>query len=172
MTAPANEVLTAGTAPVAGRREPSARPNHVQNILVAIDFTESSKAALNYATFLAEAFGATLTLAHVAEPLIFAEDLAAGLTIEQLDSRWIEKQKENMEALRHTIKEGIPETVVVTMGGVCNQIIAVAKSWNADLIVMGTHGPPWKHSLLGSTAERVVRHASCPVVVVPSPSKA
>jgi universal stress protein A len=148
--------------------EQSTIPQKIQNILVAIDFSDCSKAALNYAASLAEAFSATLTLVHVVEPYIYPEDLSAGLTIEELDARWIEKQKEKMEALRGTIKEGIPETVVVTMGTVWNRIVGMAKKWNADLIVIGTHGSTLKHALIGSTAERVVRHAGCPVLVVPT----
>jgi len=150
--------------------KPSAHPPQILNILVAVDFSDYSRAALDYATFLAEGFGATLTLAHAVEPYIYPEDLSAGLTIDQIDSRWMQKQKEKMETLRQTIKEGIPAVVVVTMGTAWNQIIAMAKSWNADLIVIGTHGRTGlKHALMGSTAERVVRHATCPVLVVHAP---
>jgi nucleotide-binding universal stress UspA family protein len=103
------------------------------------------------------------------EPYVYPEDLSAGFTIEQIDARWIQKQKEKLEALRQTIKKGIPATVVVTMGTPWNRIVGAAKSWNADLIVIGTHGRTGlKHALMGSTAERVVRHATCPVLVVHS----
>jgi universal stress protein A len=58
------------------------------------------------------------------------------------------------------------------MGTAWNQIVEMAKSWNADMVVIGTHGRTGlKHALLGSTAERVVRHAACPVLVVHSPTK-
>jgi universal stress protein A len=96
----------------------------------------------------------------------------SGFTIEQIDACWMQKQKEKLETLRQTIKEGIPATVVVTMGTAWNRIVGAAKSWNADLIVIGTHGRTGlKHALMGSTAERVVRHAACPVLVVHSPDK-
>ena len=135
-----------------------------------MDFSDYSEAALRYASFLAGNFGATLTLAHAVEPYVYPEDLSAGLTIDQIDSRWMQKQKEKLETLRQTIKEGIPAIVVVTMGTAWNQIVTMAKSWNADLIVIGTHGRTGlKHALMGSTAERVVRHAACPVLVVHSP---
>jgi universal stress protein A len=148
------------------------RPPEIQNILVAVDFSDYSKTALQYATFLAEGFGATLTLVHAVEPYVYPEDLSAGFTIEEIDARWMQKHKEKLEALRRTIKEGIPSTVVVTMGTAWNQIVEMAKSWNADMVVIGTHGRTGlKHALLGSTAERVVRHAACPVLVVHSPTK-
>jgi nucleotide-binding universal stress UspA family protein len=58
------------------------------------------------------------------------------------------------------------------MGTAWNRIVGAAKSWNADLIVLGTHGRTGlKHALMGSTAERVVRHANCPVLVVHWPDK-
>jgi nucleotide-binding universal stress UspA family protein len=150
----------------------SAKAPEIQNILVAVDFSDYSEAALKYATFLAETFGATLTLVHSVEPYIYPEDLSAGYTIEELDARWIKKQKDKLETVRQTIKEGIPTTVVVTMGAAWNRIVGAAKSWNADLIVIGTHGRTGlKHALMGSTAERVVRHATCPVLVVHLPAK-
>jgi universal stress protein A len=96
--------------------------------------------------------------------------LSAGFTIEEIDERWMQKQKEELETLRRTIKEDIPATVVVTMGTAWNRIVGVAKSRKAGLIVVGTHGRTGlKHALMGSTAERVVRHAACPVLVVHLP---
>jgi universal stress protein A len=146
---------------------PPGPARQVQNILVAVDFSEYAKVALRYAEFLAEGFGATLTLVHAVEPYIYPEDISAGLTIEEVDARAMLKHKEKLEELRGTVKPGIPTSVVVTMGTPWNQIVAMAKSWNADLIVIGTHGRTGlKHVLMGSTAERVVRHAACPVLVV------
>ena len=159
-------------APVTAERKPSVHPPQIQNILVAVDFSDYSKAALDYATFLAEEFGATLTLVHAVEPYVYPEDLSAGYTIDQIDAHWMEKDKEKLEALGRTIKAGIPSSVVVTMGPAWNQIVEMAKTWKADMIVIGTHGRTGlKHVVLGSTAERVVRHAACPVLVVHLPGK-
>ncbi len=155
----------------AEKREAAVHPPKIQNILVAVDFSEYSRAALNYASFLAERFGATLTLVHAVEPYVYPEDLSAGFTLEEIDARWMAKQKGKLETLRGTIPEGIPATVAVTMGCAWNRIIAAAKSWHADLIVVGTHGRTGlKHALMGSTAERIVRHANCPVIVVHLPA--
>jgi|HubBroStandDraft_1064217.scaffolds.fasta_scaffold130380_2 universal stress protein A len=156
----------------AGKSEAAVHPPQIQNILVAVDFSEYSRAALNYASFLAERFGATLTLVHAVEPYVYPEDLSAGFTLEEIDARWMQKQKDKLETLQHTIQEGISTQVVVTMGCAWNRIIGTAKSGKADLIVVGTHGRTGlKHALMGSTAERIVRHASCPVIVVHMPRK-
>jgi universal stress protein A len=150
-------------------RSPFVKQPQIQSILVPVDFSDHSEAALRYATLLAESFGATLTLVHSVEPYVYPEDLSAGFTLEEIDARWVRKQTEKLATLGQTIKEGIPATVVVTMGTAWNRIVAAAKSWNADLIVMGTHGRTGlKHVLMGSTAERVVRHAACPVLILHS----
>jgi len=147
-------------------------PPQIQNILVGVDFSEFSNAALRYATFLAERFGATLTLVHAVEPYLYPEDLSAGFTIEELEGPWIQRQKEKLETLKQTIKQGIASTIVVTMGTPWNRIVGIARSRNADLIVVGTHGRTGlKHALMGSTAERVSRHAACPVLIVHWPDK-
>ena len=153
----------------------AAYPNaesEIANILVAVDFSKFTAAALDYATFLAEAFGATLTLVTVMEPRIYPEDVIMGLSVDEIDRLWIESEEKNLHALCQTIKWGIPSTTVVEKGTPWSQIIASAKSWNADLVVLGTHGRTGlKHAVMGSTAERVVRHATCPVLVVPSQAK-
>jgi nucleotide-binding universal stress UspA family protein len=149
------------------KRRHALLPGQIQNILVAIDFSDGSTTALRYAASIAEGFGAALTLFHVAHPCVYPEDLSAGLTIEQVEKRWLAEQNEKMDVLRKTINEGIPESVVVASGTTWKRIVDMAREWNADLIVMGTHGATLKHKLIGSTAERVVRHAPCPVLVVP-----
>jgi nucleotide-binding universal stress UspA family protein len=146
------------------------QPPQIHNVLVAVDFSEYSAAALRYGMFLAESFSANLILAHAAEPYICAEDLAAGLTVSAVDARCIEIQTAKLESLRQTVKTSVSAVSVVTKGTPWSQIVAMAKTSNADLIILGTHGRTGlKHALMGSTAERVVRHAACPVLVVHLP---
>lgn len=176
MNTETTEVLVPPTVTTAGGRTeefhseesklPVKQPN-CNTILVAVDFSEFSVAALRYARLLAGGLGATLTLMHVAQPHIYPEDLAAGFTTEEVEKRWIEEETKKMDALRKPVQEGIPETVVIAKGKAWHRIVKMAREWNADLIIMGTHGSSVKHALLGSTAERVVRHAGCPVLVVP-----
>lgn len=159
------------TAPVNRPARP-AQPRQICNILVAVDFSEYARAALDYAAFLAESFGATLTLVHSVEPYIYPEDLSAGRTLEDVQDAAANDCKIKLKELALSVREGIPSSTVVTMGTPWHQIVAMAKSWNADIIVIGTHGRTGlKHVLMGSTAERVVRHAHCPVLVVHGPAK-
>jgi nucleotide-binding universal stress UspA family protein len=147
-----------------------AAPPQLKNILVAIDFSDYSAAALRYAVFLARNFGAGLTLVHVTESYIYPEDLAAGYTIDELDARWVHGREEKLEELRQALKKEMPAETVVVTGPPWTQIVAIAKSRQADLIVLGTHGRTGlKHAVMGSTAERVAQHAACPVLVVHLP---
>jgi nucleotide-binding universal stress UspA family protein len=145
----------------------------IENILVAVDFSDSSKAALEYALSIADKFEAAVTLVHAVEPYIYQDDLALGTTLEEIDARWNRKQKEKLEILRQsTVRNGTPSTVIVASGVAWTKIVETAKSRQADLIVIGTRGlTGLKHVLMGSTAERVVRHAHCPVMVVHAPQK-
>ena len=149
------------------------KPAHIANILVAVDFSDSSKAALDYALSIADRFDAAVTLVHAVEPYIHQEDLLLETSLEDIDARWTRKQKEELEILRQsTVRNGTPSTVIVATGVAWTQIVETAKSRSADLIVIGTRGlTGLKHVLMGSTAERVVRHATCPVLVVHAPQK-
>ncbi len=153
-------------------RLPAPLP-HLERILVAVDFSESSKAALEYALAMADKFNSAVALVHAVEPCIYPEDLSAGISVEEIDARWTKQKKKELEAFRRAaIKEGKPSTLVVTRGTAWTQIVETAKSWQADLIVIGTRGlTGLKHVLVGSTAERVVRHATCPVLVVHAAQK-
>jgi nucleotide-binding universal stress UspA family protein len=75
---------------------------------------------------------------------------------------------ECLEALaRKELKPAIQSATLVRSGSAFNEIVAVARELQIDLIIIATHGySGLKHFLLGSTAERVVRHAPCPVLVV------
>lgn len=145
---------------------PADQPQ-LKRILVAVDFSESSMAALRYATFLAEGLGATLTLVHVVEPCIYPEDLSAGRTAAEVDARWIKKHTEKMEALEKTIEPDISSNLIVVKGKPWTQIVQIGQAQNADLIVIGRHGQTGlMDTLMGSTGERVIRHTERPVLVV------
>lgn len=141
----------------------------LKEILVPLDFSPLSEKALRYAARLAEKFGAGLTLLHVIEPEIpptFEGMMIAPPTVSDGADAWTEKQ------LNALAKSLAPErtgaaTALVRRGLAAQEIVDVAKELDVDLIVMGTHGyTGWKHFCIGSTAERVVRAASCPVLVV------
>jgi nucleotide-binding universal stress UspA family protein len=146
----------------------------LKKILVPTDFGEAADAALTYARALAKNFGASLDLLHVAEDAsarMFAGEVYVAVppTLQrdieeaarkQLHQRTIDNDPEPLPVRRVVIASNAPAMAIVNY----------AKDTAIDLIVMGTHGRgPMAHLLMGSVAERVVRLAGCPVLVVRHP---
>jgi len=138
----------------------------LQRILVTTDFSDASNRALPFATALVKRFGAEVKLLHVLEPpppiagwesvVLESDDHAIGLVYGDLDSL----------ANRAFGDDTVVNTHVRT-GKPWQEIIKAADELSADLLVIATHGyTGLKHTLLGSTAERVIRHSPCPVLVV------
>jgi nucleotide-binding universal stress UspA family protein len=157
---------------VAAPFQPVTVRSAVSHVLVAIDFSDSAKAALEQARTLAEKFHAEITLLNVVEPFFYQDDLQVGSDLEELNARRARAQKEKLEILcQSELDLATPSNVIVAEGTAWSRIVETAKSRKADLIVIGTRGlTGLKHALLGSTAERVVRHAGCPVLVVHAPN--
>ncbi|HZQ46119.1 MAG TPA: universal stress protein [Verrucomicrobiae bacterium] len=142
---------------------------HLRKILVPVDFSGESKRALQYAVGFARQFGASITLLHVVEPMVYPPDAGYGPMISQVPNIGsIRKAGTRLSALgkKQVGRELLAETAVLT-GSPHHEITRAARALAIDLIVMGTHGyTGLNHALMGSTAERVVRHAPCPVFVV------
>jgi len=140
---------------------------HLKRILVPIDFSEDSKKALRYATAFARQFGAKIILLHVLVPIPVSSEYPCGpVVMQQQDetARYLEDQLSTLG--RKEAGDSVSEAVV-RCGAGFDEIARAAKELDIDLIVLSTHGyTGLKHILLGSTAERVVRHASCPVLIV------
>jgi universal stress protein A len=140
----------------------------LQSILVPTAFSAPSLKALRYAAALAAQFGAKLTLLNVVEPIGPTPDFAYNPLV--LDNETVTATaKEQLQRLleRQGIDVALVENTLVRHGVPFNEISGAASKVKADLIVIATHGyTGLKHVFLGSTAERVVRHAPCPVLVV------
>jgi nucleotide-binding universal stress UspA family protein len=144
----------------------------INRVLVPIDFEDTSKAALAYASTLATRFGATLCLVHVFDDVYAAAactpDVYAPLP-PVVRERIVGELKEKLTALLPTIG-GQAHQADVVVGTPAEGIVEHASAVGADLIVMGTHGRRGlSHALLGSVAERVLRTAPCPVLTVRHP---
>jgi nucleotide-binding universal stress UspA family protein len=139
----------------------------LRTIVVPTDFSPESKKALRYAATLAAGFGAVLRLVYVVEPGSFVNDLANVAVIRD-DKEVAQDAAARLQCLaQDEVEELIPVQAEVRIGKPYIEVVTVAKRLGADLIVIATRGySGMKHALLGSTAERVVRHAPCPVLVV------
>ena len=147
-----------------------------KRILVAVDGSATSKAGLEEAIRLAKDQGATLGLLHVVDEMSVFQypegAMAAGVTIEILKKSGEEIMAKIAAGAR---RQGLePDTKVVESIGtrVADVVVAHAKRWRADLIVMGTHGRRGINRMfMGSDAEMTVRSSPVPVLLVRAKTK-
>jgi universal stress protein A len=143
------------------------RPRSVRlrHILVPIDFSSTSHRALDFALTLAIRFGARISLVHVIEPIIYPQEVGP-IAISEV--RLAEHALKELTALaRQTVPAANLKKVLTRTGLPYREITDAARQFKADLIVLTTHGHTgFRRVFLGSTAERIVRHAHCPVLTV------
>lgn len=146
---------------------------NLQHILVPTDFSKSSDNALRYAVAFAEKFGAKLTLLHVVQDLTWfipEAILAAPAAIPPAEQFHTAAQTALERLIKSLNLNSLQIQGEVRQGAPFHAIIEFARERSIDLIVMGTHGHTGlAHVLLGSTAEKVVRKAPCPVLTVRHP---
>jgi nucleotide-binding universal stress UspA family protein len=143
----------------------------INRILVPVDFSAHSDRAIEYAVTMGQHFGACVELFHVVEDSIRNGGWGSEVYLSDLDGirqRALDDAKARLEHCRSTLSAGrLPLVATVRMGHVANTIVEYAKTIQADLVVMGTHGRTGlAHFIIGSVAERVVRLAPCPVLTV------
>ena len=151
----------------------------IQRIMIPVDYSENSKAALNYGADLAVSFGASLDIIHV-------WDRPTYLTDAVMVSRPGEAHKPIGELIRenaqHDMNEflaqvnlpsGVPVSSRLLAGEPASALLAEMKKGEHDLVVLSTHGRTgFAHLLLGSIAEKLVRLSPIPVLTVPNPARA
>ena len=163
---------TSTKQPPAAVRNPSAQPTasffedplRLQTIVVPLDFSPESLRALEFAFPLARRFGARVHIVHVNEgahqfssvatsPALWSEAEAKGHLADEVEFTFGQRPRR--------------EDCHIRSGKPAPEIVATAAELQADLIVVATHGRSgFKHRTLGSTTEKIIRHATCPVLVV------
>ena len=141
----------------------------LKKVLVPTDFSESARHALTYGMSFAREYEAELTLLHVVENLTvgYASDLfpVPMQEVFQEISGYAKTELAKLGALARERKVSVVEQVV--QGKPSAEIIRYARETEVDMIVLGTHGKGMlDQALFGSTTERVVRRAPCPVLTV------
>ena len=141
-------------------------------ILFALDFSENSEHAFDYAYAMAKCFNARLIIIHVIqEPVDLSGFYVPHISFEKLEQEIEEGAQKMMEKFCNTMIGGFTNYETAIASGIpYEEIIKKADKEHVSLIVMGTQGRKGiDHLLFGSTAERVVRHAKCPVMTVRLP---
>lgn len=138
-------------------------------ILIAIDFSENSELAFDYAMTMATQFNSQLTIMHVInEPVDLRGFYVPHISFEQLEKEIEESAAKMMETFCSTKLGSFSNFQKIIVSGIpYEEITRKADEIGASLIILGTHGRTGlDHILFGSTAERVVRSAVCPVMTI------
>ena len=146
----------------------------IKKILVPIDFSDYSKSALKYAVNFCKNFNAEMILIYVVEPVIYPPDFSMGqIAIPSVNAEWDERARQELDKLaKEEIPDNVPVKTIIKTGKPFLEIIENAGELDVDLIIIATHGRTGvEHILFGSTAEKVVRKAPCPVLTLREPIK-
>jgi nucleotide-binding universal stress UspA family protein len=141
----------------------------LRKILVPTDFSDSARKALTYGVSFAKEFDAEVVLLHVVETLAvgYASDLFPVPMAEVFQEISGYARKELADLAAEARGKGVPVRELVVQGKPSAEILRVAQQETIDIIVLGTHGKGvLDQALFGSTTERVVRKAPCPVLTV------
>lgn len=149
----AENVVRESHIPVLIARGAESAPSAIRRILCPVSFSESARRCLETSAVLAGAFGATLEVLHAAEK--------SDMSPEQIRDRlcqWVPEQARRQCQISEIVRHG----------DAAEQIILHAREHAVDLIVLAAeHRPLLEWSTLGTTAERVMRHSPCSVLVLP-----
>ena len=141
----------------------------MQKIVVPTDFSEYSKKSLRYAVEFARNFRAEILLIYVIEPIAYPADFSFGqIALPNMETELRQRAEAQLQRLIEAeIQDQIVARFSVRSGKPSTEIVQLAAEENADLIIIATHGHGGlEHVLFGSTAERVIRKAPCPVLSI------
>ncbi len=144
----------------------------IKNILVTTDFSDYSRSAFPKAISLARKFNANITILHVIQPVITPAEYSWGVQPVELQK---EHERNCHTAMDKLVQQYFPTDITVSSqilhGIPFREIIGFGRNQKMDLLVIATHGlSGLSHIIFGSTAEKIVRKSSCPVLVVRDPA--
>ena len=146
----------------------------MKNLLVAVDFSDVTERVVATAEQMARAFGAKIWLVHVVPEVPPMASLGeVPFTWPAMDAEAPERlpeEQRQMHALLAGLKDkGLNAESLLIRGSAVIEILAMAEQYEIDMIVMGSHGHgAWYELVVGTVSEGVLRHASCPALIVPS----
>jgi len=140
------------------------------NILVGIDFSDSSAGAMYHALALAERLGATLHLAHIATASVTAPtDLGMNMPSEFADAQ---QARERMERMRAMLGSKVETELHLRLGDPVKGMLQLIRELHPEMVVVGSHGRgAVMRMLLGSVSTELSRRSPVPVLVVPAPGR-
>lgn len=141
---------------------------NIRKITVPVDLNKNTQKLVDYALFIAKQFEAEVTLLHTVEFVVLGEMALGNPTYDDYNTK---RKEEADKALERIVTESADKwkscTSKVLMGDTVDEILLYTKDVNCDLIIMGSHGKRGLEKiLLGSVAERVLKKAHCPVLIM------
>jgi nucleotide-binding universal stress UspA family protein len=141
----------------------------IKKILVPTDFSEGCMFALNYAVGIAASLKSDIHIVHVIEPIVFSSDIVmTNYGFDELSNELEIYAKSDFEKIIKSLEgKNVKFTTKMLHGKAYEEILDYADKNRVDMICIATHGHGNLESLLfGSTTEKVLRKATCPVLVV------
>jgi nucleotide-binding universal stress UspA family protein len=141
----------------------------IKNILVPVDFSDTSKLLAEYANIFGVNFGAKIHVIHVVEDFgKYARLSVPHISIDKVTKEIYEAAKKSLEKFCiESFKKNVKFESILSEGEAHEEILKAAKKRNIDIIIIGTHGSSGLDKIFfGSTADRVLRGAKCPVMTV------
>jgi nucleotide-binding universal stress UspA family protein len=138
----------------------------IGRILYATDFSEASRAALPLVSAIARQYGSKVYIAHIWSPL--PHSMLTPESAPMLEDKQEGEAQTKARELRASAElAGLRTSVIVELGGPVEKLNRIVREQNIDLVVLSTHGRTgWKHLMLGSVAEELLRSLTCPVLTV------
>lgn len=140
----------------------------IKKIIVPVDLDKNTELIANYAVFIAKKIGAEVFFFHAVEFLASSEMALGNLSYEDYTATRIDQSEKLLtELVKNATSQGCTCESSSAVGDIVDEIVGLADKKSADMIIMGTHGKRGLEKiLLGSVAERVLKRARCPVLVV------
>ncbi len=161
----------------------------MKKLLAAIDFSKTTNTVLDQASKLAKALSAKLWIVHVASgetlamayesPQISGDLISFGSmpgdieVARKINAQELRREHSELLAIAADLRQKhVDVQVILLQGNAAKLIVEKANELGTEMILLGSHGHGLLHkALLGSVSESIIRHASCSVMVVPSPDK-
>ena len=163
----AERVVRSATVPVLTVRLDAVEPESISRVLVPHDFSDHSEHAVRLAGRWAEVLGASLTLLHAVEPVVYPDFYAVDVLPGELSQRLQQRSRDALAEAAETLLPGQACDIRVVAGRAGEAIVETATPDTFDLVILGTRGlSGLEHLLLGSVAENVLRRCAIPVLSV------
>jgi len=141
---------------------------NIRKIVVPVDLDKNTPKIVDYALFIAQQFDAEVTLLHAVEFIVLGEMALGNPNYDDYNTSRKDEARESLEKIiQNSLGKWKKVKSKVLMGDILDEILHYAKEEQCDLIIMGSHGKRGLEKiLLGSVAERVLKNAHCPVLIM------